>query len=204
MKLATKALRSPLSLLGLSALFFVINSTFVSYPDEFINLLGGRAILLGKLPYRDFFDHHMPLAWYLNNSDRSNPHRLLSLLAKLQNPSYISPLSPEVTLFTEVPHSIAILLHGSPMTARDRLSARVTTRLAQGAIEECQGLLKQGHTPDMPGLQTLGYTQLFAYLSGNLPLAEATDQWLTAECKYAKRQKTYFKKYFPTAEIILV
>lgn len=140
----------------------------------------------------------------LNNSDRSNPHRLLSLLAKLQNPSYISPLKAEVTLFPEVPHKIQILLHESPQVARDRLSARVATRLAQGAIEECQGLLKQGHTPDMPGLRTLGYTQLFAYLNGDLPLAEATDQWLTAECKYAKRQKTYFKKYFPTAEIVQV
>ena len=56
----------------------------------------------------------------------------------------------------------------------------------------------------MPGLQTLGYTQLFAYLNGDLLLEEATDQWLAAECKYAKRQKTYFKKYFPTAEIVQV
>ena len=140
----------------------------------------------------------------LNNSDRSNPHRLLSLLAKLQNPSYVPPLSDLTTLFPDVQKSITVLLHDSPMTARDRLSARVATRLAQGAIEECQGLLKRGHTPDMPGLQTLGYTQLFAYLNGDLLLEEATDQWLAAECKYAKRQKTYFKKYFPTAEIVQV
>lgn len=140
----------------------------------------------------------------LNKSDRANPHRLLSLLHKLQNPSYVPPLSDLTTLFPDVQKSTTVLLHDSPMTARDRLSARVATRLAQGAIEECQGLLKRGHTPDMPGLQTLGYTQLFAYLNGDLLLEEATDQWLAAECKYAKRQKTYFKKYFPTAEIVQV
>jgi len=56
------------SLLFVCALVFMINSTYISYPDEFINILGGRAIVLGKLPYRDFFDHHMPFAWYLASS----------------------------------------------------------------------------------------------------------------------------------------
>lgn len=55
-------------LLFLAAAVFLVNSTYVSYPDEFINILGGRAIVLGKLPYRDFFDHHMPFAWYLASS----------------------------------------------------------------------------------------------------------------------------------------
>ncbi len=54
-----------IALLGIAAFVFFLNSTYVSYPDEFINILGGRAITLGKLPYRDFFDHHMPFAWYL-------------------------------------------------------------------------------------------------------------------------------------------
>ena len=138
----------------------------------------------------------------LNESDRANPHRLLSLLAKLQNPSYVSPLDTKVTLFPGVPHKIQILLHDSPQTARDRLSQRVAARLAAGAVEECRQLLEHGHTPEMSGLQTLGYTQLFAYLSGALSLEDATQQWLVAECKYAKRQKTYFKKYFPLAEIV--
>ena len=29
-------------------------------------MLGGKAILMGHIPYRDFFDHHMPFAWYLS------------------------------------------------------------------------------------------------------------------------------------------
>ena len=51
----------------LSIAIFVFNAHYVSYPDEFVNLLGGRAILQGKIPYRDFFDHHLPLAWYLSS-----------------------------------------------------------------------------------------------------------------------------------------
>lgn len=44
---------------------FVSNGLYLSYPDEHVNLLGGQAINEGKLPYRDFFDHHLPLAWEL-------------------------------------------------------------------------------------------------------------------------------------------
>lgn len=46
-------------------LLFVLNSSYVSYPDEFINVLGGVSINQGLLPYVQFFDHHVPLAWYL-------------------------------------------------------------------------------------------------------------------------------------------
>lgn len=48
------------------ALIFFTNSQYVSYPDEFVNLLGGQFILEGKVPYREFFDHHLPGAWYLS------------------------------------------------------------------------------------------------------------------------------------------
>jgi len=44
---------------------FLFNARYVSYPDEFVNLLAGKSILNGGFPYRDFFDHHLPLAWYL-------------------------------------------------------------------------------------------------------------------------------------------
>ncbi len=43
---------------------FILNSRYVDYPDEYINLLGGKTILAGGLPYRDFWDHHLPFAWY--------------------------------------------------------------------------------------------------------------------------------------------
>ena len=44
---------------------FLFNASYVSYPDEFVNLLAAKSILNGDLVYRDFFDHHLPLAWYL-------------------------------------------------------------------------------------------------------------------------------------------
>lgn len=49
----------------LSLIFFITNFNYVSYPDEFVNLLAGQAIRHGALPYVHFFDHHLPGAWYL-------------------------------------------------------------------------------------------------------------------------------------------
>ncbi len=46
-------------------IIFKINSNYLSYPDEFVNLLGGLSINKGGIPYKDFFDHHLPFAWYL-------------------------------------------------------------------------------------------------------------------------------------------
>jgi len=31
-----------------------------------VNILGGKFILEGKVPYRDFFDHHLPGAWWIS------------------------------------------------------------------------------------------------------------------------------------------
>ncbi|MBP9690609.1 hypothetical protein KBD81_00865 [Candidatus Woesebacteria bacterium] len=49
------------------ALLFLLNHKYVMYPDEFSNLLGGKLILQGLIPYRDIFDHHMPGGWYLGS-----------------------------------------------------------------------------------------------------------------------------------------
>lgn len=54
-----------ISIFLLAGLFFFLNSSYVSYPDEFVNILAGVFINQGKIPYKDYFDHHMPFAWYL-------------------------------------------------------------------------------------------------------------------------------------------
>ncbi|MCR4329726.1 MAG: hypothetical protein NUV65_04250 [Candidatus Roizmanbacteria bacterium] len=62
--LITKAIRANWLLIVIFALF-ITNTLYVSYPDEFVNIFGGVFINQGKIPYSQFFDHHLPLAWYL-------------------------------------------------------------------------------------------------------------------------------------------
>lgn len=40
------------------------NQLHLSYPDEFENILGGKFILQGRLPYTGFFIHHNPFAYF--------------------------------------------------------------------------------------------------------------------------------------------
>ena len=44
---------------------FVANAFHEKYPDEFDSIVGGRYITEGKLPYRDWFQHHQPGAYVM-------------------------------------------------------------------------------------------------------------------------------------------
>jgi len=135
----------------------------------------------------------------LNPSDRANPHRLGSLLKKILDPDYVSPLFPTVTLADTSTIKATVLLHDNPEEMRARISNRVTSRIKNGAIEECQQLLNQGYTSEMPGLQTLGYAQIFSHLRGECTIEEAEGIWIDKEYQYARRQKLYLSKYISEA-----
>ncbi len=50
---------------GLLLAIFVTNAFHEKYPDEFDSIVGGRYITEGKLPYRDWFQHHQPGAYVM-------------------------------------------------------------------------------------------------------------------------------------------
>lgn len=50
---------------GLLFVIFVTNAFHEKYPDEFDSIVGGRYITEGKLPYRDWFQHHQPGAYVM-------------------------------------------------------------------------------------------------------------------------------------------
>ncbi len=49
-------------------LLLILNSLHATYPDEFDNLLGGKLLLAGILPYRDYFSHHGILSYLISAS----------------------------------------------------------------------------------------------------------------------------------------
>ena len=46
---------------------FLLNAFHEEYPDEYDNIVGGKYILEGRLPYRDWFSHHQPLPYFLSS-----------------------------------------------------------------------------------------------------------------------------------------
>lgn len=54
------------AVIGISAALFFLSIFYLPALDDIDNLLGGKLILEGQLPYRDFFSHHAPGMYFLS------------------------------------------------------------------------------------------------------------------------------------------
>jgi tRNA dimethylallyltransferase len=62
---------------------------------------------------------------------------------------------------------------------------------AAGLVEEAKGLYAH---KDLPGLQTVGYQEIFDYIDGKYSLETAREKIKQHTRNYAKRQMTWFRK----------
>lgn len=78
---------------------------------------------------------------------------------------------------------------------RERIHVRLLKRIKQGMIAEVQRLIEEGVS--LKRLHALGleYKYVALYIEGKLTKQEMTEQLETAIWQYAKRQRTWFKKY---------
>ena len=71
------------------------------------------------------------------------------------------------------------------------INARVDNMMEQGLIDEVKALLP---FKNLNALQTVGYKEIFEYLSGKFSLEQAAEEIKKNSRQYAKRQMTWFKK----------
>ncbi|HIK30383.1 MAG TPA: tRNA (adenosine(37)-N6)-dimethylallyltransferase MiaA [Oscillatoriales cyanobacterium M59_W2019_021] len=76
----------------------------------------------------------------------------------------------------------------------DRIRRRVGQMLEMGWIAEVETLCRKYGT-DLPLLATLGYAEIKQYLAGEISLAEATELTVLHTRQFAKRQRTWFRRY---------
>lgn len=74
----------------------------------------------------------------------------------------------------------------------DRINQRVEEMVTEGLIEEALYFFRFRH---LNALNTVGYKELFAWLSGEYPLHEAITRIKTNSRRFAKRQVTWFRRY---------
>lgn len=75
----------------------------------------------------------------------------------------------------------------------EKINKRVDLMMEQGLLEECQSLVS---CKDMNALQTVGYKELFDYFDKKISLQTAVELIKRNTRHFAKRQLTWFKKYF--------
>lgn len=93
---------------------------------------------------------------------------------------------------TERPFKIVKILVNRPRQELfQRINARVVTMIKHGLIEE---MLQLYPHRNLNALNTVGYKELFCWMSGRYPLYTAIEKIKTNTRRYAKRQLTWFNK----------
>ncbi|MEP0265562.1 tRNA (adenosine(37)-N6)-dimethylallyltransferase MiaA [Dokdonia sp.] len=73
----------------------------------------------------------------------------------------------------------------------DRINKRVDIMIANGLVEEVQGLLSRKR---LNALQTVGYRELFEHFEGKISLEKAIENIKTNTRRFSKRQGTWYRK----------
>jgi len=77
---------------------------------------------------------------------------------------------------------------------RQRIATRLYQRLEAGMVDEVQGLLDQGITPEDLIYYGLEYKFITQYLTGNINYKTMLEKLHIAICQFSKRQMTWFRR----------
>lgn len=107
--------------------------------------------------------------------------------------SYAEQKRNLATLGEAVP-AVQFGLAVTPEVLRERIDARVDAMVAAGLVDEVRGLLDAGLREGVTAPQAIGYKEIVEALEGRCSLDEAIDAIKLATRRYAKRQRTWFRR----------
>lgn len=81
-----------------------------------------------------------------------------------------------------------------PEILNKRIERRVGNMIECGLVCEVERLLDKGFRQGITAPQAIGYKEIVSALDGDISLDEAIEQIKTATRRYAKRQRTWFRK----------
>jgi tRNA dimethylallyltransferase len=97
--------------------------------------------------------------------------------------------------FDERPFEALVIGLARPVAELDaRIAARAQAMVAAGFVEEVRALAARGLGPDAPGLSAVGYRELRAHVDGRCDLEGALAATVRATRRFAKRQRTWFRR----------
>ncbi len=133
----------------------------------------------------------------LNHAEQNNPHRLVKrILLK------ISFLKIDKFKINSLDADILHLHLDAPTEyLHSKIDRRIEKRLELGLLAEISKLIEKYSFSD-PGLNTLSYQEFQPFFQETDTLANCIGTWIIHEHQYLKRQKTYFKKFFPKSYVI--
>lgn len=98
-------------------------------------------------------------------------------------------------------HGVPILRLEDPRaTLYARIDQRVEAMVRAGWLDEARALMARPGWEHFPALSSLGYREMADVVAGRSPLHQALAEVQQKTRRYAKRQITFFRGQFPTAE----
>lgn len=85
-------------------------------------------------------------------------------------------------------------LEADPAFLRNKIDMRVDTMREMGLVDEVKRLVANGFEDGLTSKQAIGYKEIIEALHGETSIDEAFDKIKIATHRYAKRQRTWFRK----------
>ena len=78
-----------------------------------------------------------------------------------------------------------------------RVDARIDAMFANGFVEEVEGLIKKGYSPDLPSMSAIGYRECVRVVKGEWTIEQAKVQIRRVTRMFVRRQANWFKESDP-------
>ena len=170
------------------------------YEKEYIGLNRNNGDERTELSYdevKDKLEKEFKSEWdKLNESEKKNLKRLRIIYERLNNSDNSFETKPLKDFVLVTPKYDREKLY-------EKINLRVEKMFKDGLVEEVRNLIKNGfeNTESMKGT---GYKEIISYLKNEIILEEVKKSIKRSHRHYAKRQITWFKKYFNDFKVISI
>lgn len=90
---------------------------------------------------------------------------------------------------------IIVVLDRDKEELNERIYKRVDMMFDQGLVDEVRSLLNKGYDRNHTSMQGIGYKEVIDYIDGLYSLDEVIEKIKISTRQYAKRQRTWFRRY---------
>jgi len=125
-----------------------------------------------------------------NDTDTSNRSRLIRAIEILRHTS----VAVDDVALPDLKNTLVFGIEWEPSVLRDRIRLRLTQRLKAGMLAEVSGLLATGVSPARLDQLGLEYRYCLRCLNGEISEEEMVHLLGREICRYAKRQRTWFRR----------
>jgi len=132
----------------------------------------------------------------LNEGEKKNLKRLRIIYERLNNSDNSFETKPLKEFVLMSPKYDREILY-------EKINERVEDMIREGLVDEVKKLIEDGFT-NSESMKGTGYKEIVMYLKNEMSLSDAEDSIKKSHRHYAKRQITWFKKYFNDFKVISI